>query len=256
MSYDGTPKDFPLRFSYGNDKLENLARMLKLKLHQVAGFGLLAGVTCPSADLCKARSLVVDNRRTLKKQGKYTCFMAALEVAFTNLYELHKANTIAVSRMPYEDIALHLNRAIYDNGDLRVMRVDTSGDFYTEKYYRAWIEVATTHRDITFFGYTKELGYLLDLLQRRMHNFHFVYSYGGTSDPIAAKWPWLPYSKVVLNEQHAEDLGLPVACPTPDSPDDYNYIINRKSFALLAHSTTKKNLKLMAKRAKAERSLQ
>ena len=41
-------------------------------------------------------------------------------------------------------------------------RIHESGDFWSELYFQAWLEVARQHPNIKFYAYTKQLSYWLN----------------------------------------------------------------------------------------------
>lgn len=225
------------RLSLNNKKIRALATMLGLydkttpRLVEVASFGLPAGYTCPAASLCHSRVNVHTGK--IIDYGEFRCYAAKLECGFPTLRRLHAANLKALARLKtVEQITAALLAMLDNYPSLKVLRVHDSGDFFSQNYYAAWVAVAQARPDIIFFGYTKVLAYAVD--EAVPDNWHFVYSYGGLQDTAAIKVNAIG-STVVQDEQQAAELGLPVACPTPDSPNDYNFILRREPFALVFH---------------------
>jgi len=120
---------------------------------------------------------------------------------------------------------------------LKIVRIHSFGDFFNKRYFQAWLNVAEKLPEITFFGYTKVLPYLnID----RPDNFSMVYSYGGKLDN---KLKNEPVSYVVKSFLEAEKLGVEVSCQK-NPADDYNFVREGRSFALLLHGTQPKKARV------------
>jgi hypothetical protein len=112
--------------------------------------------------------------------------------------------------------------------DVRVIRIHSSGDFFSKKYFDAWVTVASNHPEIVFFGYTKVLAYVT---ASKPENFLLVYSFGGKFDKQVKNEP---VAYVVNSIQDANKKGIPVSCL--DNPaDDFDFVTAGKSFALVLH---------------------
>lgn len=217
-----------LKFSYQNTKLVKLAKMLGLNKKQVMSFDLPAGFTCPAADKCKAFANRYTGKLTDGKGAQFRCYAASSESAFTPVRALRWHNFELLKSLSLEAMVELILNSIPDT--VKVLRVHSSGDFFTKVYFDAWVRVASARPDITFFGYTKILPYVR---AAKPDNFHLVYSMGGKMDDFVTDEP---FSRVVNSIQDAVNLGLPVSCQ--DEPaDDYNYVVNGLSFALVLHGT-------------------
>lgn len=63
------------------------------------------------------------------------------------------------------------------------VRVHDSGDFFSDAYLTAWLDIARATPDVTFYAYTKEVERFRRLAEvDAPDNFLWVYSYGGTQD--------------------------------------------------------------------------
>lgn len=217
-----------LKFGSQNTKLNNLARMLGMRKSEVLTFDLPAGYTCPAASLCQTYA----NRETgkLVKRGEFTCYAAKIEAVYPNSRHAHWHNFEHL-RPIMHDTQVMADMLLTDLPQAaRVVRIHSSGDFFTTQYFNAWLMVAESKPQVVFFGYTK----MLPLLHRdKPSNLSLVYSYGGKYD---TQWtPEIPTSFVAMNQQHADELGVPIACPTSTRPDDFHYILEGKSFSILLH---------------------
>jgi hypothetical protein len=65
----------------------------------------------------------------------------------------------------------------------RWVRIHDSGDFFSEDYLAAWIEIIRNRPATNFYAYTKEVAaFRLHVEPDPPSNFRWVYSYGGTQD--------------------------------------------------------------------------
>ena len=205
-------------------KMRELAHMLNLHKSEVASFNLPCGYTCPMAHECKSMADRVTGRITDGAHTKFRCYGASLEAVFPSVRAIHWGNyeTLINSNNMVDTISSLITDRI------KVMRIHSFGDFFTKKYFNAWLEVASRFPKISFFGYTKVLPYLK---VNRPSNMALVYSCGGKLDNMLTNEP---YSKVVKSIADADGLGLPASCQI-NPADDYNYIIAQKPFALVIH---------------------
>jgi hypothetical protein len=116
-------------------------------------------------------------------------------------------------------------------GNVRYCRIHTSGDFFNKVYFDAWVKVAKyfnglSARDILFYGYTKQVQYLENILLPA--NLKLVVSAGGRNDHLI---PWYPRSHVVLT---AEGHSFPVYT---DESSELAVIEGSGTFGLLIHGT-------------------
>lgn len=227
-----------LKFALQNSKLRELARYLGYKNSEVIGFDIPAGYTCPAASLCQAYSDKRTGKIVRGKGAQFLCYAAKLESAFPAVRRAHWFNFETLKTIGLNDSAGMADAIIesmprYASGAIKakVVRIHTSGDFFNQAYFDAWKLVAERLPEVTFFGYTKVLPLLS---QPRPDNMHLAYSHGGKYDAAASE-SGVTTSYVVSDIAEAESMGLPVACPTATSPDDYGYIVRGESFALVFH---------------------
>jgi len=151
---------------------------------------------CPNAGAC-AKFCYARNGTYLfpKVRGKH---LSNLELTFTDAFQDEMVRELDHKRMrprnvPREIPGLpsveHLSywtRWWIEAGG-QAVRIHDSGDFYSEAYFRTWINIAWEFPDILFYAYTKEV----ELTQRLMSepglwpsNFLICFSMGGKQDHL------------------------------------------------------------------------
>lgn len=218
-----------LTFSVGNRKILELALTHGLNKNQAVAFDLPAGYTCPCADTCKSFSDRESGRITDGDNCKFRCYAASIESAFTASRKAHWRNFDALRKLKTVDDMANLILSELPK-DVKVIRIHSSGDYFSKRYFQAWVKVAQSRPDIKFFGYTKVLPYVK---AEKPDNYRLIYSYGGKMD---SKVTCEPVAYVVKNIAEAIAKGLKIACI--DNPaDDFDFIMEGKTFALCLHGT-------------------
>ncbi len=65
------------------------------------------------------------------------------------------------------------------------IRIHDSGDFFSDQYLLAWLQICRDRPGNTFYAYTKEVDRFRRLVEPNPPpNFLWVYSYGGTQDHL------------------------------------------------------------------------
>jgi hypothetical protein len=113
------------------------------------------------------------------------------------------------------------------------MRVHVSGDFYSQAYFDAWMQVARDNPSTTFYAYTKSLNFWVKRMSDIPTNFMLTASRGGRFDSLIGI-NGLREAKVVFSEEEAKALNLPI-----DKDDSYA-MGNKGNFALLLHGVQPK----------------
>jgi hypothetical protein len=114
----------------------------------------------------------------------------------------------------------------------KMFRVHVSGDFFSQTYFDAWMQVATMNPDKRFYAYTKSLPYWVKRRDSVPSNFELTSSLGGREDELI-DLNKLKYARVVLSEEEASSMKLEI-----DHDDSHAYD-GKESFALLIHGTQK-----------------
>lgn len=201
----------------------------KLRNSKTADFSLPAGYSCPGAKECLA--WFDRDERKLKDgpDAKHRCFAASLEAAFPsvrnsvdrNMALLKAAKTAAGMA---ELIDMSLPSRFYEN-----IRIHADGDFFSQAYLEAWIQVAVTNPRRVFYAYTKSLPLWVKLRDTMPRNFVLTASYGGKWDSLIEPNGFRS-ARVVLHPDEAELLGLEI-----DHDDSLARNPDGGDFALIIH---------------------
>ena len=236
-----------LKYSNANAKTEALKEVDELKpflaaIHEqgiphrkIYSLDLLSGYSCPSANECLSKAIIVDGKRKIKDgpNTKFRCFSASQEVQYTNVYNLRKHNFDTLRGLHVNDMIHELNQAMPDN--LGICRIHVAGDFFNSNYMFAWMNMAMMHPDRLFYAYTKSLKYWLQNIEwvEKLDNFILTASYGGRDDDLIFKHG-LRHCNVVGSEAETH---LPI-----DHDDSHAARPSQRhnSFSLLIHGTQPK----------------
>jgi hypothetical protein len=244
-----------LKFSTGNAKLGK--RLI---------FSLPAGYSCPHAGICKTMAdRVTGQIRDLPQENgpswqDYRCFAAMAETR-PNVRDSRWHNWDLIRKILYsvtdqQDQINVLAKLINDSiqasqpvkEPCKLVRIHESGDFFTELYFRAWLQVAKDNPNLKLYAYTKSLGMWYESRHNIPENMYLTASVGGTLDYLLPKYPEVFYrvAYVVYTEEQAEQMGLEI-------DHDDSHCFGPNSFALLVHNVQRKGsdaAKALAKRRK------
>lgn len=206
-------KDCVLNFSNGNMKL------------QWPYFSLPAGYTCPFATQCKTlpakwkgttkqgkfeKPASWEKNYQLAKGAKYLCYAGRAQAqypganiqAFSNLNLLKKFKT---SEEMADLIVKSLKFHGLQNTDL--FRIHEAGDFFSQAYFDAWLEVARRMPGTLFYAYTVSLPFWLSRKGQIPRNFKLIASMDEDNEELINAEN-LRYAKVVGSAEEARELGL------------------------------------------------
>ena len=232
-------KDCVLGFSKNNAKLE------------WPYFSLPAGYTCPFATVCKNFPAKWEGpikggkwkkpaswEKNIKPgpQAEIMCYAARAQgqypganvQAFKNLDLLKKMKTkekmanLIIKSMEYHGLT---------NTD--ILRIHEAGDFFSQDYLDAWIEVAKSMPQTLFYAYTVSLPYYMARKNSLPKNFKVIASMDKHNEKFIMD-NGLRYSRVVGTEEEARALGLPI------DVDDSIAWSSDDSFALVIHGSQPK----------------
>lgn len=212
-----------LSFSFGNAKLSK----------QISHFNLPAGHSCPFADQCLSKADRFTGKITDGPNTKFRCYAASEEAPYPNVRNIRWNNfELLLTAKTMDNMALLIQSSL--PLDINIIRIHTAGDFFSEQYFLAWLNVALNNPSIIFYGYTKSLNYLVKYKKHIPRNFRFTASKGGKLDHLIEKYK-LKYVEVVFSEQEAFEKNLDI------DHDDALAIYSNTSFALLLHGTQPAN---------------
>ena len=231
-----------LKFSTGNAKLTK--RLI---------FSLPAGYSCPHAGVCKTMAdRATGEIRDLPQENgpswqDYRCFAAMAETR-PNVRNSRWHNWDLIREVLYsvqdpkeqiKVLAQLINQSILYSQPTResckLVRVHESGDFFTELYFKAWLQVAKDNPDLKLYAFTKSLGMWYESRHNIPDNFYLTASVGGTLDYLLPRYPEVFYrvAYVVYTEEQAEKMGLEI-------DHDDSHCFGSKPFALLVHNVQRK----------------
>lgn len=201
----------------------------KLYGYKSASFDLPAGHSCPAANLCHSRVNVdSQGKRYIEDRGQFRCYAVKAEAQYTNVYNLRHANFAATRE---ESFVGTITDEIQSKR-LTLVRIHSSGDFYSWEYFQKWIQVIKSLPGVTFFAYTKQATFVKWYLENELPNFKLCYSMGGLHDKYATKHN-LPHCTVIVDGFNPE--GLPISCTHENPCDDFLYIMRGESFGINFH---------------------
>lgn len=192
-------------------------------------FNLPAGYTCPCAKECLSKAHRVTGKITDGPHTKYRCFSASGESQYENARNMRWGNFTALHHKTTLEMADLLSSALPKKATR--IRIHEGGDFFSQAYFDAWLEVARRNPHVLFYAYTKSIPFWLARLDNLPSNIRLTASLGGTHDELAEKHN-LKTSYVAFSEEAANIRGLEI-----DHDDSLAYGPNEKSFALLIHGT-------------------
>jgi len=198
----------------------------KLKGRQ-AIFDLPAGHSCPFALTCFCQANRETGKITDGPWQAFRCYAASAEAVFPAARKCRWQNFDALKGktavQAYGIISTELPAQ-------PLIRIHSSGDFFTPAYFAAWLMVAGAFPDVIFYAYTKAIPYWLEAKKLGMipSNLKLNASYGGKFDALI-KPNGLKSVTVVNSEDEARLLGLEI------DHDDTHAWAQDKSFALLIH---------------------
>jgi len=164
-------------------------------------WNLPTGWTCPYADAC----LVKVDRSTGKfknESHQYRCYAANAE-RFPGVRD-HRWTNFEYVKAGNKPIIPEQAKAI---------RIHASGDFFSQKYFDTWMEIASQNPHVEFWAYTKSLRFWIKRLNDIPSNFTLTASRGGKEDQLIDQYN-LKNATVIPTEMFAVDLPI-------DTNDDY-----------------------------------
>lgn len=209
-----------LKFGAGNAKLNR----------KIATFSLPAGHSCPFARDCLSKAGRGSGKIRDGKHTQFRCFAASQEATYPNVRENRWHNLDIIKGRSVNQISDAIRRSLPVSD---IVRVHVSGDFFSQVYFDAWIDIARNNPMTIFYAYTKALRFWVARLDRIPTNFKLIASRGGREDYLIDQYG-LRCAEVVFSQAEAVEKGLEI------DHDDSLAIYGTQSFALLLHGTQPK----------------
>ena len=214
--------DLKLKFGNGNAKIAS----------SIATFSLPAGYTCPFAKECLSKANVLTGKIIDGKHCRFRCFAASQE-CYRNVRQQRWHNFNLLKPIKTVEKMGNLIQSSIPRGFEKV-RIHISGDYFSEVYFLAWLNVALNNPGILFYGYTKAIPHLVKYRKVIPANFRLTASKGGTHDYLIDEYK-LKFAEVVFSVEEANEKGLQI------DHDDGLAMYSEKPFALLLHGTQPPN---------------
>lgn len=201
-----------LTFGIGNAKLSK----------DIATFSLPCGWSCPFAKACKTK--VGRNGRLLEKGHEIRCYAATQELLFKYTRQARWSNFDRLRRAKTVKGMADLIHGSLPNKP--IIRVGAAGDFFSQSYFDAWIDVAKRNPEKIFYAYTKSIVYWLRRMDDVPSNFRLLASKGGKDDALIEKHG-LRHAKVIFDLSETGDYKL--------SHDDRDAYEGKENLAFTVH---------------------
>ena len=227
--------DLLVKFSESKEqaKLKGIQKWLGYRPN-VYSFSQPSAHACPFALDCLSKADRITGKVTDGKHTLYRCFSATTEAYSKHARDQRWHNFDTMRKLDYESMVQVLNDSLPSKCD--ICRVHVGGDFFNQRYFEAWLEVARLNPATKFYAYTKSLPYWVANLGKIPSNFVLTASRGGRYDSLIDEYN-LKVAEVVFSIEEAEAKGLPI------DHDEYYAINNAGNFALLIHGTQPKGSK-------------
>ena len=186
-----------------------------------------SGTTCPGAEQCLAKVDRDTGQMTNGPKQTFKCY-AAVSERYPSVRKRYWCNFDAVRGLKADDVAAVLAGCFPKNA--KRVRVHTAGDFFSEEYFKGWMQFAVKKPDVQFWAFTKSLPFWIRNMDSVPPNMELQASYGGKWDGLIDEHG-LKYAKVVWSPEEAESLCLEI------DTDDKLAAFPGPSFALLENFT-------------------
>ena len=202
-----------------------MTEVLRFSKGDTYTFSLPSGWTCPGARDCLSKCDRDTGKIKDGPQTEFRCYAAtcerypAVRAALWHNFDLLKG----LSRERMVDLIL---RSIPPR--TKHLRVHVHGDFFSQAYFDAWMDVAGFRRHIAMWAFTKSIPFWANRVGSIPRNFVLNASLGGHHDALALKLG-LKTARVVFSEEEAKAAGLEF------DHDDSLARVPGPSFALPVH---------------------
>ena len=161
----------------------------------------------------------------------FKCYSAVNE-RYPSVRERNWSNFDSVRGKKASEVAKVLSDCLPEKANR--VRVHTAGDFFSEKYFLGWLELAQSKPKVQFWAFTKSLPFWISNISKIPPNLEMIASYGGRWDHMIKQYG-LKYAKVVRSSGEAKNLGLKI------DTNDKLAAFPGPSFALLENFSKRKS---------------
>jgi protein gp88 len=224
-----------LRFQIGdNAKLDR-------QLTTYATFSLPTGFSCPGARECLASADRKTGKITDGPSTSYRCFSASMESLRPQMRKSRWSNFDALVRAGKAGGAA-MKDLIAEGVDalpksIMIIRHGIGGDFFSQRYFDAWLDVMLERQNMLLYAYTKSLPYWVARINDLPDNFRLTASIGGRFDHLI-KIHGLKTAEVFTHPDAAAWAGKEI-----DHDDSHAFMDTGGSFGLLLHGSQPKGSK-------------
>ena len=209
-----------LKFSKGNAKLSK----------KIFSVSLPSGHTCPHALKCLTKADRETGKLTEGKDVEYRCFSATQENVWPKTRKQRWHNYDVLNGLSVNKMVVIMLASLPKSAE--IIRLHVAGDFFSQKYFDAWMNVAKMRPDLIIYTYTKALNFWIKRMDEMPRNFVLTASRGGKLDHLIDVYN-LKQAEVVLSYKEAEEKGIPI-----DHDDSYAYNPDFQGrFGLIIHGT-------------------
>ncbi len=158
------------------------------------------------------------------------CYAGQGRMAFSAARAARERNLAHINKLTPREISAKLLEDIERFRSVTHVRIHDSGDFFKRSYYRAWLRVAESAPDITFYAYTKSIPFIdWDLHPR---NFRLTQSLGGKRDHEVDMSR--PHSRIFASESERKQHGY-----VDGNVSDIPAVIGQVKIGLVYHGVRK-----------------
>jgi len=141
------------RYQKANVKLEQLEKRVGGRVYS-ASLSSRYSYTRPVD--CLSKSDRDTGKVTDGKLTEFRCFMATIEARSTGLRNIVWNNFDLVRKAKTRQGIYEVMHETFPH-DASAIRMHVGGDMYNAEYFGAWIDLATAHPYVLFYGYTKSI---------------------------------------------------------------------------------------------------
>jgi hypothetical protein len=195
-----------------NSKLKKTS---KLNNKRVFNFGIIANKSLEGKSTCPfAKGCLGSDYKCYAQKGAYA--WGNVKQAYNNRYHL-----------TLQDNFVNIMNKAIQKKKVDVLRLHDSGDFYSIKYLKKWVQIANDNKDVLFYAYTKSIPFFRKVTIPT--NLKIIFSEGSKKDNLIN----------TLKDRHSrifKDINTMLKAGYINASDnDLNAIQDNKKVGLLLH---------------------